>query len=147
MTGNDKKERAALDRLAETLVDDILSASDEEILAEFRATHGDPDAHAAAMRALFEKSVVVANKRRLAAAKAGAAASRRAGAAPGVPVDIAGARARLRAALDAPGASQKLTLAARKEGELSDADIAGMLDDLAELGLLPTGGGDQGGKI
>ena len=47
MTGKGKKEHAALDRLADVLVDDILSASVEEILAEFRETHGDSDHNAA----------------------------------------------------------------------------------------------------
>ena len=31
MTGKGKRERVALDRLADVLVDDILSASDEDI--------------------------------------------------------------------------------------------------------------------
>ncbi|NTF47034.1 hypothetical protein G6L77_01850 [Agrobacterium rhizogenes] len=50
---------------------------------------------------------------------------------------MAAARARLRAVVDTPGLPQKVTLAARKENELSDADILGMLEDLRELGVLP----------
>ena len=142
MTGNNKKERTALDRLADAFVDDVLNASDEDILAEFRESHGDPARHAAEMRDLFEKSIISANKRRLAAAKAGAVAARTTTIAP---ADIADARARLRAVLDAPNLPPQLTLAARKENELSDSDIAGMLDDLRELGILPPDGG-QGGK-
>jgi hypothetical protein len=38
---------------------------------------------------------------------------------------------------DAPETSTKLTLAARKGQDLSDADVFGMLEDLADLGLLP----------
>lgn len=139
MTGNNKKERAALDRLADAFVNDILTTSDEDILAEFRESHGDPARHAAEMRDLFEKSIIAANKRRLTAAKAGAAAARAPVAAL---ADIADARRRLRAVLDAPDLPTGLTLAARKENELSDSDIAGMLDDLRELGIVPPGGTD-----
>ena len=135
MTGKPKTERGALDRLAEALVEDVLNASDEDILAEFRETDGDPERHAADMRARFEKTLIVANKQRLAAAKAGAAAVQRPVRHP--IVDIAKARARLRAVLDAPDALRKLTLAARKESEMSDSDIVAMLDDLRELGVLP----------
>lgn len=136
MTGKPKTARAALDRLADALVEDILSASDEDILTEFRESDGDPERNATDMRALFEKGLIAANKKRLAAARAGAAASRRPTGAPAPAIDIATARARLRAALDAPNFPHKLTLAARKESELSDADILSMLDDLRELGVL-----------
>jgi len=137
MTGNNKSERTALDRLADSLADDILHTSDEDILAELRDTHGDPERHATEMRALFEKSVLVTNKRRLAAAKAGAAAGRRSSSESSAPIDIAEARKRLRAVLNQPNASLALTIAARKEQELSDSDILGMMDDLRELGALP----------
>ncbi len=137
MTENKHPEREALDRLADALADDILNASDEDILAEFRESDNNPDRHAAEIRALFEKSILVANKRRLAAAKAGAIASRTKGSEAPAPIDMAKARQRLRTALDAPDASQELTLAARKESEMSDADVLGMLEDLRELGVLP----------
>lgn len=146
MTGKGKKERVALDRLADVLVDDILSASDEDILAEFREACGDPNQNAAEMRALFEKSVLASNKKRLVAAKAAAAANRRSSTtSAATPIDMAAARARLRAVVDTPGLPQKVTLAARKENELSDADILGMLEDLRELGVLPPDD-NQGGK-
>jgi len=142
MIGKGKKERAALDRLADLLVDDILTMSDEDILAEYRETHGDPVHNAALMQAIFEKSVLVSNKKRLAAAKAGAVENRR----PPIVsvatlVDINAARARLRGVIDTPGLPQKVTLATRKENELSDADVLGMLDDLRELGILPSDDG------
>ena len=138
MTGKDKKERAALGRLVDALVDDVLSASDEGILTEFREMHGDPNRNATEMRALFEKSVLASNKKRLAAARAGVAAARRPSMASTVaPLDMKSARARLRAVISTPGLPQKVTLAARKESELSDTDILGMLADLQELGILP----------
>lgn len=144
MTGKPKTARDALDRLADALVEDILSASDEDILAELREVEGDPERHAADMRARFEKSLIAANKKKLVAARAGVAASRRLAGTPAPAIDITAARARLRAALDVPGVAQKLTLAARKESELSDTDILSMLDDLRELGVLPPEDGGDG---
>ncbi|GIK48871.1 MAG: hypothetical protein KJZ75_15395 [Hyphomonadaceae bacterium] len=137
MTGKGDKERIALSRLANALTDDILSASDDDILADLRETGEDPAKNADDMRALFEKTVLIANKKRLSAAKAGAAAVREVFAAPVSPaVDIGVARARLRQIIEAPGRTQKVTLAARKESEMSDSDVLGMLDDLVELGIL-----------
>lgn len=138
MTGNDRKERHALNRLADALVDDILNTSDEDILAEFCEAHEDPDRNAVEMRELFERSVLTANKKRLIAAKAGVAANRRESPAstPSI-IDIQAARIRLRVLASTPGAHQKVTLAARKESELSDKDILGILEDLYELGVLP----------
>src|SRR4051812_42441259 len=101
MSRKGKRERAALDRLADFLVDDILTVSDEDILSEFRETHGNPDQNATEMRALFEKSVLLSNKKRLAAAKAGVAESRRpSSASAATPIDMRAARARLRAIID-----------------------------------------------
>jgi hypothetical protein len=140
-----KKERAALDRLADFLVDDILSVSDEDVLAEFREMHGDPDQNAAEMRALFERSVLISNKKRLAVAKAGVAESHNSSiSSAATPIDMQAARARLRTIIDTPGLPQKFTLAARKENELSDADILGMLEDLRELGILPADDSQSG---
>jgi hypothetical protein len=145
MTGKDKKEHAALDRLADAFVDDILQSSDEEILAEFTESHGDPAKNAADMRALFERTVLTTNKRRLKAAQAGVAASRTLARVTPVPaINIADARQRLRRILASGTADAKLTLAARKEDELSDSDVLGMLEDLQELGAMPPDD-DKGG--
>jgi hypothetical protein len=51
-------------------------------------------------------------------------------------IDITEARRRLRRVLDTPANNQPVTIAARKESELSDADVLGMLDDLKELGVI-----------
>jgi hypothetical protein len=145
MTEKKNPDREGLDRLADALVDDVMNASDEEVLAEFRETNGDPESNAVRMRELFQASVLLANKRRFAAAKAGAAANRTKPEISASPIDIGEARRRLRAVRDNPNVSPKLTLAARNEGELSDADILGMLDDLRELGALPSDE-DSGGN-
>ena len=122
-------------RLADALVDDILSTPDDEILAEFTDLNGDSSKNSDAMRALFEKSVLRVRKARLHAAQAGAAADR----IPSPPRKIASmedARGRLRRVLKSCPPDVKLTLAARNEDELSDADVLGMLLDLEELGIV-----------
>lgn len=135
MTGKNSV-RAALGRLADALVEDILNASDEEMLAEARHDHADPDAVVAAMRVQFEKAVLAAGKARLDAARAAVAGLRPAGAV--TRLDPAEARQRLeRAMTQDPETARKLTLAARKGEGLSDSDVTGMLEDLAELGLIP----------
>ncbi len=139
MTRKGDKERIALSRLANALSDDILNASDEDILADFTEAGEDPDQNATEMKALFERTVLLANKKRLSAAKAGAASVREVFLRPvAVSVDVQAARARLRKMLDAPTGTQRVTLAARKESEMSDADVLGMLEDLVELGVLPS---------
>jgi hypothetical protein len=135
MTDTDKKGRKALGRLADVLIEDVLAASDEEILAEFAETHGDAAKNSAEMRALFEKSVLKANKNRLHAARAGLAASR-ATAPRAKVVNMANVRERLRQVLESCPPDVRLTLAARNENELSDVDVLGMLQDLEELGIV-----------
>jgi len=137
MTGKNDKAGRPIDRLADEFVEDILNLSDDEVLAEFREDGGDSARHAAEMRSMFENRLLVANKARMNAAKAGVASSRRAEKGLSTPVvDIADARARLRAVIARAGSIPGLTLAARKEDELSDSDVVGMLEELAELGLL-----------
>lgn len=137
MTGKNDRAGRPIGRLADEFVEDILSMSDEEVLAEFREDGGDPEQHASEMRAMFENSLLTANKARMSAAKAGVASSRRTMSGPPAPVvDITNARARLRAVIARADSIPGLTLAARKEDELSDSDVIGMLEELAELGLL-----------
>jgi len=136
MTRDDKKEREALSRLVDALVEDVLAASDQEILAEFTEAKGDPANSAAKLRALFEKSLLTVNKGRLRAAQAGLATNRAGAPAPNI-VSMENVRERLRRALAACPPNLKLTLAARNESELTDADVLGMLQDLEELGIAP----------
>jgi hypothetical protein len=135
MTDKDRKAREALGRLADIFVEDVLAASDEEILAEFTETHGDPAQNAIDMRALFEKGVLKANKDRLRAARAGLAASHADSTTSRI-VSLTNVRERLRRVLASCPPDVKLTLAARNENELSDADVLGMLQDLEELGIV-----------
>jgi hypothetical protein len=135
MTENKKSAREALDRLADAFVEDILNMSDEEILAEFEEDHGDPDQHEKELREFFEESVMIANKQRLADAKAGVAARRKMTSSPSAPDDIDEVRKRLRLIFKAPNETQQITLAARnqKESDMSDTDARTLLEDLEEL--------------
>ncbi|UYN96073.1 MAG: hypothetical protein KIT25_03770 [Enhydrobacter sp.] len=137
MTGRKNADRKELDRLAAFLVEDILEASDDDILAEAREDGVDPQADAARLRALFERTVLDANKRRLLAARAAVQAERSSGQRKGSVFDIQEARRRLQSILEQKGTIPALTLAARNENELSDADVLSMVQDLEELGVLP----------
>lgn len=138
MTLGNKKGRNPLVHLADSLTDDIMKASDEEVLAEFCETGGDPAAYAAEMRLFVEKSIITANKGRLAAAKAGIFSDRKL-LRPMTPlIDIAEARKRLRSIGKTLNVQHPVTLAARSETELSDADVLAMYEDMVELGVLPT---------
>jgi hypothetical protein len=132
---NERKEaRDALRGLRQLMIDDIMEASDEEILAQFNEDIGSSDENAIRMKMMFEKTVLLANKGRLHSARDGAAASREVS--KGSLIPIGEARARLRQVLDAHANDKTFTLAARKESELSDADVLDMLEVMRELGLL-----------
>jgi hypothetical protein len=129
-----KEAQEAIRALRQVIADDIIAASDEEILTQFAEDVGSPDENAARMRALLERAVLLANKARLQAARAGAVASK--ASSPNSPTPIFDARARLRQVLDAHAHDKSFTLAARKESELSDSDVLDMLEVMRELGLL-----------
>jgi hypothetical protein len=129
-----KEARKPLHGLRQAMADDIMETSDEDILVQFAEDFGPPAENAARMGALFEKTILLANKGRLRAARAGAAAAKISSASS--PIPIGEARARLRQALDANAQDKTFTLAARKESELSDADVLDMLEAMRELGLL-----------
>jgi hypothetical protein len=137
MTGRKNADRAALDRLADFLVEDVLATPDDEILAELQDAGINAEGDAARMHALFDQVVLAANKKRLQAAKAAVQTHKSTQKSAGTLFDIQAARRRIRSALEQKGTLQRLTLAARKENELSDADILSMAQDLDELGLLP----------
>lgn len=138
MTGRKSADREALDRLVDFLVEDALNASDEDILAEAREAGIEPESDAARLRALFERTVLDANKRRLLAAKAAVRADKSVPGRRATVLDIQEARRRLELLLEQRNTALPITMAARKESELSDADVMSMVHDLEELGLLPS---------
>jgi hypothetical protein len=135
MNSPDNKKREALSRLVDELVEDLFATPDQELLSELADASGDAASNAEEMRALFDKSILKANKERLKAARAGAAASRVSRSHATI-VDLTDVRERFRRTLAACPPEVKLTLAARNENELSDADMLGMLQDLEELGIV-----------
>lgn len=138
MTGRKSGDREELDRLVDFLVEDALNASDADILAEVREEGIEPESDAARLRALFERTVLDANKRRLLAAKAAVQANKSGSGRRGTVFDIQEARRRLQLLLERRSIELPITMAARKESELSDADVMSMVQDLEELGLLPS---------
>jgi hypothetical protein len=142
MTGRDK-DREALERLENALIEDILAASDDAILAEAKEDGADPEAIAAAARALFETTVATKRKARLAAAKAAVAADRRRPAGTLVPSNPTYARRLLEHLLARhPDTAGKLTMAARKgkTTALSDDEVYGLLEDFRDIGISLTEG-------
>jgi hypothetical protein len=121
-------------RLRSHVADDIMKATDDEILCQYAEDFGPPEVNAERMRRMFEKTVLLANKDRLAAARAGASAHRPAPSSVVVP--IAEARQKLRQALAERAGDAGFMLAARKETELSDEDVLDMLQAMHELGIL-----------
>jgi uncharacterized membrane-anchored protein YjiN (DUF445 family) len=144
MTAEKRSDRTALDRLVDALVNDILNASDQELLEEVRNDQGDPAAIAATTRALFEESAVTTAKSLLAAAKAAVAADRRRLGSV-AKTDMTEASRCLQDLLASdPETRGKLTLAARKGKGLSEEDMRGMLEDLEELGVIRKADSDEG---
>ena len=133
MTDPEDKE-AGLRRLKQAMVEDILKTADENVVVQFAEDIGSPEANANRMRAIFDQAVLLAKKDRLHAARAGVAARLIVDQAPVVP--IAEARERLRQVMAAHAGDKTFTLAARKESELSDADVLELLSAMRELGLL-----------
>lgn len=135
MTEKKLEHNNALHRLDDTLVKDILDASDEDIILEAREDGANPDVIAERTRAIFERSVAARAKSRLASAKAAVAANRQRSSQV-ISLDLGAARKRLeRLMATNPEATKVLTLAARKGATPSDDDVLSMLEDLEELGI------------
>lgn len=124
-----------LERLTDALVEDILSASDEEILSEATEDYGDPKVEADKVRMLFEKTRAMTAKKRLVAARE-AIEQEKPEREKVIHLPPLQARRKLETLLhEHPEATSEFTLAARKGKDLSDEDVLGMLEDLQELGL------------
>ena len=145
MTGKKTEtQREALLRLADAMADDVLKVSDAELLAEAAEDGEDPQALAAAMRRHFDQIESETGKARMAAARAALNAQQLRPEAISQ-LDPANARRRLQQALaQSPETARKLTLAARKGEDLSDDDVLAILEDLADLGILPPHDGKGG---
>jgi len=129
-----RENRDALIRLATALAEDVLRASESEILAEARENKIDVESVASARRTQFGSIAATIARRRLTEAKAAVAAQRRP--ATVTRLDLVAARRQLERLLaQDPETAQKLTMAARRGQSLSDDDVLDMLADLKELGF------------
>ena len=136
MTRQKSNNHLAIDRLAASLVDDILNMTDEEILAEVAADREDPKQIAQETEDIFERAVATCGKSRLTAARRSVLADRQQGSKV-FRLDPSTARQKLENILrQHPETRNKLTLAARKGDSLSDSDVLSMLEDLGELGVI-----------
>jgi hypothetical protein len=139
MSNSRQNANQSLERLTEQFVADVLTATDSELLAEAKEEGRDLAAETAHGRGILAKALAAAGKRKLVAARAALDARSKSASYSTQRLSPEQARAILEKALrDAPETATKLTLAARKGQGLSDADVYGMLEDLADLGILPS---------
>ena len=136
--------KKALERLDEAFIEDVLEMSDHEILSEFVERGGDISKNVEETSALFRTAILLANKERMVAAKAALARGGGSNVAK-APINMAEARRRLCALLDR-AKDEGLTLAARKESELSDDDVLSMLADYDDLQATRDSKGDDGDR-
>ncbi|UWR01240.1 hypothetical protein K3729_18345 (plasmid) [Rhodobacteraceae bacterium S2214] len=140
MTDKRSDERRKLVSLADALFDDLIAATDEEILNEVAEAGGDGAAISNQMRAGFEETLVQARKERMKAAKAGRQAAQISRVVVDV-VDISAARRALKQAFGQEG----LSMAARNETEsdLTDEEVLRKYSDLVRLGVIDPGKGEN----
>jgi len=123
--------------LTEAIMDDILAASDEQILAEYVEDGVDPAAATARMRSSALVKLREAKRTRLEIARETyLQAANRPAPSSRPPLEEMRRRAM---ELIRGGAGGNLALAFRNGKELTDADLESLWDDFQELGLLDDG--------
>lgn len=139
MTRRTLTKSTQLDRLADTLVQDILELSDEEVIAEAKEQFGDPKQEIDRIRGVIESALLCASKAKLAEAKASLVTYKKNNYGDNVVALPTAQKHTIIKRFTAQDAElqHKLTLAARK-GEViqTENDIEGMFEDLIELGLI-----------
>ncbi|ESQ17348.1 MAG: hypothetical protein N838_02635 [Thiohalocapsa sp. PB-PSB1] len=137
MTGP-KNDEERLEYLIESIDDSILSASDEEIVEDFRSNGQDPAQIASSAMALIRRQLNAERKQRLATARQGylRAVGQRS-AVRSLPADPRERRGLLERIMSAETQlPAELTLAFREGKEITDRDVTSLLEDLADLGFL-----------
>jgi len=141
MSQKKKGQWSRLDRLTETLVDDILASSDAELLAEAAV---ETDDGATLARRAFERASRTVAVRRIRRDK-NTPAGRRLAPANIRALDPKTARGWLDAYLASnPETAGQLRRAARRDNKLSDEDVYGMLEVLQQRGVLTAKPIEQG---
>lgn len=128
--------REMLNNLADDLVNDVLNTSDEEVLAEAAEDFGSAEVVIDRVRGILAKAQQQVAKQRLTAVrKTLDKQNEQQHRAKVISLDPERARRTLKRILQDCSSDVPITLAARKETELSDSDVLTMLEDLQSLGL------------
>lgn len=132
-----------LDILTDSLVNDIIESSDEEILEEAKELFDVPSLEIERLKIIINNAVLKSAKTKLADAKNKVNQHKQQSRKINViPISIAQKRTAIENFLTKePELQQKLTLAARKgEGIETENDIEGMFEDMLELGYFDENG-------
>jgi len=128
-----------LDRLADSLVTDIIELSDEEILDDANEQFNNTTAEVDRLKSVINNALLLAAKTKLTNAKNSVNAYKREAVKNNV-IHLSTAENHTiikNYTTRDPELQQKLTLAARKgEGIQTENDIEGMFEDMVELGLV-----------
>lgn len=136
-----KNDADRLRYLVDAIEESFLSASDDEIVDDIRLQGRDPEAAADAVRQLIQAQIKAERQKALHAAKQGLriASLSRPRNSP-IPSDAGQRRSLLDRIMSGRAAiPMEMTLAFREGKGMSDEDVAGLLEDLAELGLINDG--------
>lgn len=137
-----KNDGERLQAVIDAVEESILNASDEELAEDIRLEGREPKAVAADVQRLIAGQIKAQRQQKLRAAKAGYAAhgKQRRSSRLSQLTNPAERRALLQQVLSRPeGIPDSLTMAFREGRAMSDNDVAGLLEDLDQLGLLPDG--------
>ena len=132
-----EKVGPSLHHLADELVADLLRLSDAELLAEAEAEGLDPEAEAARVRETITAAITGRGKARLKEARAALDAARGSALGRRLPLRVHDRRAVLaRFASNDDKLRQRLTMAARNGGGITDQEIDDILNDLRDIGAI-----------
>lgn len=137
---NDKRRNKLTLSVANTLADDILNLSDEELLKEAQDEFDDVASEISSARDAINSAILNSNKSRLSAAKEQLEQKRKATNKNNILTFTLNDKRSL--IHQAKESVHSLTLAARNEEEMSESDINGVLQDLIDLGVI-----DEDGNI
>lgn len=126
-----------LARLEEELVDDIVSLSDEDLLAEAKKDGVDVAEVANRGREIVSKAIAAAGKAKLVAAQIAVKASHERAPLRVIQGSLQEKQRLIQAVIAKQSeGSAKFTLAARNAGQVTENDVDQFLQDLMDLGLL-----------
>ena len=137
----ERKNTAAIqaDRITDFLVEDILNASDEEIMAEAKEDYADVKAEAEHIHKLIKSAIFDHGKTQLKEAKKQFIADKEKRNKNVSVISLEDKRALIRRLSES---NTGLTLAAREENKMSDRDLDACIQSAYELGLI-----DEEGNI